>query len=170
MRRNTGAAYITLITKMLGREANIPNVATRRGKRVLRHDQSQLHHAHPHAGSVGCCRWTCDRRVVPAAVAGHSRRRPSQRRRLRGASELQEAVYPLVNDALRDVLRRMEDHEPGKDWIEDNVPRSITIEGEQEYPKFVTLTITERGWHDDEVAQRRGRCATASQNRATAGA
>lgn len=30
-------------------------------------------------------------------------------------SESQEAVYPLVNDALRDVLRRMEDHEPGKD-------------------------------------------------------
>jgi hypothetical protein len=67
-------------------------------------------------------------------------------------SESQEAVYPLVNDALRDVLRRMEDHEPGMDWIEDNVSRSITIEGEQEYPKYVTLTITERGWHDDEVA------------------
>src|SRR5580658_9195923 len=49
-------------------------------------------------------------------------------------SESQEAVYPLVNDALRDVLRRMEDHEPGMDWIEDNVSRSITIEGEQEYP------------------------------------
>ena len=27
----------------------------------------------------------------------------------------------------------------------------ITIEGEQEYPVNVTLTITERGWHDDEV-------------------
>jgi hypothetical protein len=27
-------------------------------------------------------------------------------------SEAQEAVYPLVNDALRNVLRRMEDHEP----------------------------------------------------------
>jgi hypothetical protein len=66
-------------------------------------------------------------------------------------SESQEAVYPLVNDALRDVLRRMEDHDPGADWIEDNVSRSITIEGEQEYPKYVTLTITERGWHDDEV-------------------
>ena len=60
--------------------------------------------------------------------------------------------YPLVNDALRDLLRRMEDHEPDKDWIEDNVFRSITIEGDQEYPKSVTLTITERGWHDDEVA------------------
>jgi hypothetical protein len=66
-------------------------------------------------------------------------------------SESQEAVYPLVNDALRNVLWRMEDHEPGADWIEDNVSRSITIEGEQEYPKYVTLTITERGWHDDEV-------------------
>jgi hypothetical protein len=67
-------------------------------------------------------------------------------------SESQEAVYPLVNDALCDLLRRMEDRRPGADWIEDNVSRSITIEGEQEYPKYVTLTITERGWHDDEVA------------------
>jgi hypothetical protein len=66
-------------------------------------------------------------------------------------SESREAVYPLVNDALRDVLRRMENHDPSADWIEDNVFRSITIEGEQEYPKYVTLTITERGYHDDEV-------------------
>ena len=29
--------------------------------------------------------------------------------------------------------------------------RSITIKGEQEYPKQVTLTITERGYHDDAV-------------------
>jgi hypothetical protein len=63
-----------------------------------------------------------------------------------------DVYYPLVNDALRDLLRRMEDRRPGADWIEDNVSRSITIEGEQEYPKYVTLTITERGWHDDEVA------------------
>jgi hypothetical protein len=33
----------------------------------------------------------------------------------------------------------MEHHEPGWDWIEDNVFRSITIRGEQEYPKQVTL-------------------------------
>jgi hypothetical protein len=39
---------------------------------------------------------------------------------------------------LRDLLRRMEQHEPGWDWIEDNVFRSITIGGEQEYPKQVT--------------------------------
>ena len=45
----------------------------------------------------------------------------------------------------------MEHHEPGWDWIEDNVFRSITIRGEQEYPKQVTLTITERGYHDDAV-------------------
>jgi len=65
--------------------------------------------------------------------------------------EAPPAVYPLVNDALRDLLRRMEHHEPGWDWIEDNVFRSITIRGEQEYPKQVTLTITERGYHDDAV-------------------
>ena len=65
--------------------------------------------------------------------------------------ELPQSVYPLVNDALRDLLRRMEHHEPGWDWIEDNVFRSITIRGEQEYPKQVTLTITERGYHDDAV-------------------
>jgi hypothetical protein len=65
--------------------------------------------------------------------------------------EAPQAVYPLVNDALRDLLRRMEHHEPGWDWIEDNVFRSITIRGEQEYPKQVTLTITERGYHDDAV-------------------
>jgi hypothetical protein len=41
--------------------------------------------------------------------------------------------------------------QPVWDWIEDNVFRSITIRGEQEYPKQVTLTITERGWHDDAV-------------------
>jgi len=63
-----------------------------------------------------------------------------------------DAFYPLVNDALRELLRRLEDRRPGADWIEDNVSRSITIEGEQEYPTYVTLTITERGWHDDEVA------------------
>jgi hypothetical protein len=62
-----------------------------------------------------------------------------------------QAVYPLVNDAVGDLLRRMEDHAPGSDWIEDNVFRSITIEGEQEYPTKVTLTITERGYHDDAV-------------------
>jgi len=62
-----------------------------------------------------------------------------------------DTFYPLVNDAVRDLLRRMETHEPGQDWIEDNVSRSITIEGEQEYPKQVTLTITERGYHDDAV-------------------
>jgi len=45
----------------------------------------------------------------------------------------------------------MEHHEPGWDWIEDNVFRSIIIRGEQEYPKQVTLTITERGYHDDAV-------------------
>ena len=67
-------------------------------------------------------------------------------------TEWPKAVYPLVNDALRDVLRRMEHHEPGWDWIEDNVFRAITIEGEQEYPKQVMLTVTERGWHDDAVA------------------
>jgi hypothetical protein len=66
-------------------------------------------------------------------------------------SEPPQEVYPLVNDALRDLLRRMEHHEPGWDWIEDNVFRSITIRGEQEYPKQVTLTITERGYHDDAV-------------------
>jgi hypothetical protein len=66
-------------------------------------------------------------------------------------SDLPQGVYPLVNDALRDLLRRMEHHEPGWDWIEDNVFRSITIRGEQEYPKQVTLTITERGYHDDAV-------------------
>jgi len=65
--------------------------------------------------------------------------------------EAPHAVYPLVNDALRDLLRRMEQHEPGWDWIEDNVFRSIIIRGEQEHPKQVTLTITERGYHDDAV-------------------
>lgn len=65
--------------------------------------------------------------------------------------EVPHAIYPLANDALRDLLRRMEHHEPGWDWIEDNVFRSITIKGEQEYPKQVTLTITERGYHDDAV-------------------
>lgn len=62
-----------------------------------------------------------------------------------------DTSYPLVNDAQRDLLRRMEDRRPGADWIEDNVDRSITIRGEQEYPKQVTLTITERGYHEDAV-------------------
>ena len=62
-----------------------------------------------------------------------------------------DTSYPLVNDALRELLRRMEDRRQGADWIEDNVSRSITIEGEQEYPTYVTLTITERGYHDDAV-------------------
>jgi len=66
--------------------------------------------------------------------------------------EAPQAVYPLVNDALHDLLRRMEHHESGWDWIEDNVFRSITIRGEQEYPEQVTLTITERGYHDDAMA------------------
>ena len=52
---------------------------------------------------------------------------------------------------MRDLLRRTEHHEPGWDWIEDNVFRSITIRGEREYPKQVTLTVTERGYHDDAV-------------------
>jgi hypothetical protein len=65
--------------------------------------------------------------------------------------EAPEAVYPLVNDALRDLLRRMEDHDPRADDVEHNRFRSIAIEGEGERPTRVTLTITERGYLDDAV-------------------
>jgi hypothetical protein len=66
--------------------------------------------------------------------------------------EWPKAFYPLVNDALRDLLRRMEHPDADSSEVEFNRFRSITIKGDgREYPKQVTLTITERGWLDDEA-------------------
>jgi hypothetical protein len=95
------------------------------------------------------------RRITPPAERSRRRlqrkRRRLQRRRLHGASRSAAGGLSAGQQCVARFASAHEASRAGLGLDRRQRFRSITIRGEQEYPKQVTLTITERGYHDDAV-------------------